>query len=206
MENKSYYTYKGGVYYQKAETKVGETQYDLSHFNFRKAGLGYLKSNKGKLTQVILDFSYFNKEFGVKIAEFPFGVPETISGIRFSYFRAELEYSQTFYNPFFLRNRVYFGFLTNLSFDRMNIDPKILTEFTKIESFVSVGAGFNIIYRALDFEDSHLLLSSKINLIDIGYSFLYQYNPGITPDKWRSSHFNYNILRRQIGIDLSYIF
>lgn len=206
LSDKSHFFVKGGLNYSFDKHHYQNSAYNLSHLNFQKFGFGFLRFKKDIITHFLLDLSYFNRDFGVTYYETSLGTPEVKGGVNFSNLLVELEYYRSFSKLNFLNNKIYLGYLVNLNYTTKKVSPFVSYEFPATASCFCLGTGLKGIFVLKRFQNSMLLLSSKVNLIDFGLGVDRTYNPILPIKSQKSYGFDLSFLRTRMGLDLSYVF
>ena len=198
------YTAQGGLFYDIDSYFLDPINYDLNTFGFTKFGIGQIRYKNQTTSQFLLEFSGYNKDYGLVFKELWDGTKQTIRGVRYTPILIELEYFKSFLTPTEFNNKLHAGILLNSSFSRNSINPYATNQFPEREVCFCIGGGFKAMYP-FNFLNSTLLISTDINLIDFGLGYNYNGNPNIFADEQTSYNFAFNLLRPRIGLDIGFV-
>ncbi len=198
------YTAHVGLFYELGSIPTESFSYDTNLFKASKFGIGQIRFQNKQASQFLLELSGYSTDLGVTYRETLNG-PRLIRGINYNTILVEFEYFRSLLKTTEFANKLHAGVTLNTSFMRDEIVPYSINQFPIRENCFCVGLGLKAMYP-LNIFGATMLLSTGVNLIDLGIDFRFNGNPNIFADQQNTIGFEAGFLRPRVGLNIGFVF
>lgn len=205
VKDPHYNTLQGGIFYEYDLLEQRGDTYDFSSFGMAKIGYGFLGFKNSKAHQFLLEVSMVDKQVTANQPQVNLEPGATMGKNKVV---IEVEYFKSLLKVKSITNSFHAGPTLSAHYSATNYLPFSLTsQFPVSERSIWMGLGGKMMYIQELSDKYSFLVSSSVNLIDVGFSRDQEIDPNLQFENQTSiSILDVNIFRPRVNLNFGLVF
>jgi len=195
-KNEKYFTIQGGIFYDLGKNNIYNEEIDFSSFDFKKLSLGYLAFKKGSVSELLLEASFYEKEFQ--------DLPQ--DKVKKKKIVIEFEYFKSFLVQNTLENNFHAGVSLAMTYSKEEFNPFATTRYPYSNTCFCLSSGLKAMYVLPISDKIKFLIGTNLVFLEVGYGREYNGNPNIFVEFQTQNMFHRKLFRPRLGLDFGFLF
>lgn len=206
-EKSTYFTLQGGLFVDVESDFIEGQKYNLNHVDVKKLSVGSLRFKDNKASQILLEGSYYETNFGVDVTQNSSGGEIFRSGISLSKLVLEAEYFRSLYEREAFANNLHLGYFAALNYTKTDIRPLVLKQIPIDKNSYVLNVGLKAIYIYSLTEKLNLTIGADVVLINTSVNYTYRPDPSI-PERLHTTItiLDLDFIGTRFGLDIGIVF